>query len=273
MPSMPLAPRLQSTRGGSSRDRPEALDVAHGHRGGHEQRRLARQQRCRARRPPPAHTGRARRAPPPAPRRELVGAAPVLQPLPLRRPWRCRRGRPPDPRPAARARAAGSSASERLTTELGSCQAPSGSSATCVVEAEPRQPAAQRLGDRQVADAQHQVGLVGRGEARVAQQHVVVGDGGLAATGARQRVGQQRPAGGLRRSLAAAGASPLVALVATGDQHAPAGFGRPARAAPARRRARTRAAPCGARGGARRRGRCGRRGAPRRRPAARAAGS
>ena len=34
----------------------------------------------------------------------------------------------------------------------------------------------------------------------VAQQRVVVGDRGLAAAGARQRVGQQRPAGGLRRS-------------------------------------------------------------------------
>ena len=54
------------------------------------------------------------------------------------------------------------------------------------------QPLAQRLGGREVAEAQDEVGGVGGGEAGVAQQRVVVGDRGRAAARARQRLGEQR---------------------------------------------------------------------------------
>ena len=65
---------------------------------------------------------------------------------------------------------------------------------------------AQRLGRRQVADAQHEIGREHAAKRGVAQQRVVVGDRRRAAPRARQRVGQQRPAGRLgerRRGLAA----------------------------------------------------------------------
>jgi hypothetical protein len=200
---MPLAPRLHSTRGGSAR-RPERLDVAHRHRGGDEQRRLS----PAAARPARRHRRLAESSPcaeHPADRLRgaLVGAAPARQPVLIR----ARRG-------SARASAsscsaaAGSSASESLSTDAGSCQAPSGSSATCRIRRRgPASQLAQRLGDRQVADPQDEVGRHRRGERLVAQQRVVVRDRGIPAARARQRIGQQRPARGLAERAAAAPSS------------------------------------------------------------------
>jgi hypothetical protein len=78
------------------------------------------------------------------------------------------------------------------------------------------EPLAQRLAGRQVADADHRVGAVGDGEALGAQQVVVVGDGGGAAPGAGERIGQQRRAEGGRGGRQRGGEA-VVALVATGD--------------------------------------------------------
>ena len=65
------------------------------------------------------------------------------------------------------------------------------------------QPLAQRLGRRQVADAQDEVGPVRLGPGGVAQQRVVVGDRRRAAPRARERVGEQRdPRRGRRRRRA-----------------------------------------------------------------------
>ena len=118
-------------------DRPEALDVTHRHRGGHEQRRLGRQQRPQlgghrrlAEGVPVEHLRQ--RAAPPARR---PGASPPATPA---RPPAAPAGSPPAVSTASRSSTpAGSSASERLTIELGSCQAPSGSSATCSTEPSP----------------------------------------------------------------------------------------------------------------------------------------
>ncbi len=278
VPSMPLAPRLHSTRGGSGADRPERLDVAHRHRGGDEQGRRLRQQHPQLgreggsdRRPLPASVARIASAASSSALRQLAPAS--------RRPRRvglaagdvsgsrdrARRGR-------ARARAS------RESTQAGSCQAPSGSSATWRTSCKPRKPRAQRLGDRQVADAQDEVGRGAGGKRLVAQQRVVVGDRGIPAAGARQRVGQQRPAA--RRAE---------------RRRSPRRAGRPRRRARGARRPRNpapgsrdqllqRVAPSGraprdppwqarARGARRRAARSDRRAADRRRRAARAAGS
>ena len=70
-----------------------------------------------------------------------------------------------------------------------------GRSTTCSA---PGQPGAQRLGGGRVADPQHQLRGVGGGEARVAQQHVVVGHHVAQVVGAAaqpgRRLGQHRPA-------------------------------------------------------------------------------
>ena len=63
---------------------------------------------------------------------------------------------------------------------------------------EAHEPGPQRLGCRQVAGAQHDVGPVGVDERGVAQQRVVVRHGGIAPPAAAQRVGEHRPAGALR---------------------------------------------------------------------------
>ena len=155
VPSMPLAPRLESTRGGSVARRPEGLDVAHRHRGGDEQRRLVRAAARRARRRPrgslrpsspstpsdrlarrarrrcasvASQSGSARGASPPAPARRSVGG-----------------------RVAAASDVATSTRRRVLPGALGVER-----DLRHVVE--PREPRAQRLGRRQVADAQHEVG-------------------------------------------------------------------------------------------------------------------
>ena len=73
---------------------------------------------------------------------------------------------------------------------------------------EPVQPLAQRLGGRQVADAERRgPGACAAAQAGVAQQRVVVGDRRRAAARAGQRVGEQRDAGRARRTRASASPS------------------------------------------------------------------
>ena len=62
VPSMPFAPRLQSTARRVAAHRPEGLDVAHRHRGGDEQRRLLGQQHAELRRHRAARSGPPARA-------------------------------------------------------------------------------------------------------------------------------------------------------------------------------------------------------------------
>ncbi len=105
---------------------------------------------------------------------------------------------------------------------------------------EPREPLAQRLRRRQVADAQDRARAGRLRERRDAQQRVVVGDRAGAAARARERVGEQRPAGALAqrgrraRELAelAGGASPVARCGRARRRRA----ARPRRAARASRR-------------------------------------
>ena len=212
VPSMPLAPRLASTRGASVAGREERLDVAHRHRGGDDERGVAGGSRA----PSSAATRGSLRPRGSERRRDRA-----------RRP----RGRRAASRRASRGRGAGASRSPTVasvergsaptivaTAPAGSCQACSGSKATWIASAEAVQPLAQRLGGRQVADAQHEVGRVRRRPRGIAQQRVVVRDRRLAAAGAGQRLGEQRDRGALgergqRR------AELRVALRAPGDEH------------------------------------------------------
>ena len=114
----------------------------------------------------------------------LVGRAPRREPVPVACDSSASRARS--------SRACGGSASRRRAS--GSCHAPSGSNAIWAV-LEPGQPRAQRLGGRQLAGPEHELRRELLGELRVAQQQVVVGDRGRAASRARQRVGEQRDPG------------------------------------------------------------------------------
>ena len=150
VPSMPFAPRLASTRGGSSRAGAERLDVADRHRGGDDQRRRRRAapRRARAATRGSLELVAERRAI--AARGRVVGGAPARRATPGRRRDGARRAR--------RASARGSAASARVDDAApGPARRPRGRSATCA-RVERRQPRAQRLGGRQVADAQHDVG-------------------------------------------------------------------------------------------------------------------
>ena len=102
-----------------------------------------------------------------------------------------------------RASRAGSSASESLSTDAGSCHAPSGSSATCGVARGPRASLRSGFETGRSPTRSTRSGVEARGEALVAQQRVVVGDRRIAAPRAGQRVGEQRPAGAARNAAAA----------------------------------------------------------------------
>ena len=183
----------------------ERLDVAHRHRGGDDERRLGRQ----------AHA-------------ELCGDARLGQPVaasPRSRPPRSgRRASTPRARrgPCAAAPAparAGRRSRSWRPRRAGSCHACLGVERDLQRAVEPVQPLAQRLGGREVADAQDEVGRVRGGEAGVAQQRVVVRDGGGAAAGARERVGEQRQRERVRKP-GERRAEPGVALAAPGDDDA-----------------------------------------------------
>ena len=180
--------------------REERLDVAHRHRGGDDERRLGRQ---RATPSSAATRGSLSSAGASAAAIALRGRA--VGARASRRATRAR-GR----RGAVRERVErrrGSAATIVATAPAGSCHAASGSNATCSASSSAVQPLAQRLGGRQVADAQHEVGRVRGGPVGVAQQRVVVGDRGRAAARAGQRVGEQRHRRPARRSAASAAPS------------------------------------------------------------------
>ena len=169
VPSIPLAPRLASTRGG----------------------RLAR----------PGRTSR-RRAPASRRRRRAVASAGSATPSSAA----TRGSLSPSRASASRSRrargAVGARARRRATPARALARAPIGVERRARVGGDDRadaprrvlprglgverdlerveagEPRAQRLGGRQVADAQHEVGRVRGGEAGVAQQRVVVGDRG-----------------------------------------------------------------------------------------------
>ena len=259
VPSMPLAPRLQSTRGGSVADRPEGLDVAHRHRGGDEQRRLLRQQHAELGRPP-----RARRGAWPSSTAPIASAARSSAPAParpatsaLRR--ACRRAAAARRASFAHSRAQRGGGLERQRAaddRAGSCHAPSGSSATwarrsrappasCAAAWRPagRRPAAPgRAGARRRSLGR----AAARRSGRPRPSPRRAPDSGSASSGqpaARGEASRPRPS------------EPVVALVAPGDEHAPAGAGDElAQLLPRRRRGRA----------GRRRG--ARRGAPSARP-------
>ena len=94
---------------------------------------------------------------------------------------------------------------------------------------------AQRLGGRQVADAQHELGRARRAEGRVAQQRVVVRDRRRAAARARQRVGEQRQRRRASAKRRERGAEPRVALARARRRAARAGAARAPRPACRRR--------------------------------------
>ena len=178
----------------------ERLDVAHRHRGGDHERRVGRQ--------PHAELGRDARL------RELaeragdgdgggaVGTAPAVEPgAVLARLLR-----------RQHARVGGHDRADAPRRVLPGGLGIEGD----LQRVEPVQPLAQRLGGREVAEAQDEVGGVGGGEAGVAQQRVVVGDRGGTAAGAGQRLGEQRqrePVGEPRQRRA----EPGVALAAARD--------------------------------------------------------
>ena len=201
---MPLAPRLESTRGGASRAgknvstsrtgiEEATTSTASGGSRTPSSAATRGSERARARR------GRDRFG------RRPVGAAPVLQPAALLA-RRLRR---------QHARVGGDDRRHRAGRVLPRVLGVEGDLQRAV---EPVQPLAQRLRGREVADAQHEVGRVG-GPVGVAQQRVVVRDRRRAAAGAGERVGQQRQ----RERVGERGerlAQPGVALAAAGDDHA-----------------------------------------------------
>ena len=204
VPSMPLAPRLDSTRGGRGARREERLDVADRHRGGDDERRVRRQPHAQLGGDARLAAGRRGRRATPAIAPAAARSGPVHA---SSQPWRaaCAARRTASASSTARGSARDQG---RRPAPAGSCQAFSGSKAICSVRVvQAREPLAQRLGRRQVADAQHERrGTRAAPERGVAQQRVVVRDGGRPAAGAGRAA---RPAAARRRCSAnAASAAP-----------------------------------------------------------------
>ena len=205
VPSMPLAPRLASTRGGASR---AGKNVSRSRTGIEEATTsvasggsAAPSSRGDPRLGQPGGAESARAI---APRRRRSARVPALEPAAVA----ARFSRSPSASSARAGRRRGSSRRRRP----GPARRPRGRSATCSASSRPREPAAQRLGGRQVADAEDEVGRVRGGPAR-----------GRAAA---RRSGRSRPGRGGRRTAGrrAAGSRPAAA--------------KPASAAPAPGRAR-----------------------------------
>ena len=136
----------------------------------------------RARRRPAARDSSSPRACRDRVRRGRVGRAPVTQPA------AGRRGTSALPRGPATSTRYGA-LTRRPTTESGSCHASSGSKRD-LSGVESREPGAQRLGGREIADAHDELRAVLGCELRIAQQQVVVGD--------RRRPPRARPRAGRR---------------------------------------------------------------------------
>ncbi len=150
--------------------REEQLDVTDRHRGSDEQGRVGRQ--------PFADPGGDKRLGQllaerlvDRPAGDVVGGAPAGEPVGVLRP--VRRARCEQVGRARSQRRERIAAVDRGQRAGGSWYAPSGSSASCSTSASDGEPVAQRLGGRQIADANHEVGPHRDGEAIVAQQQVV----------------------------------------------------------------------------------------------------
>ncbi len=176
VPSIPLAPRFESTRGPSARAGRKVSTS-----------RIGIDEATNNVASDPSHS----------PRR---AATQRLRQLALRgcprqrRPRRDRRrAKSPASHPAtSRPSGCGSGLRSRMpTTASGSCQRLWGSKAIWGTSASDCQPGAQRLGGGQIAEAKDEIGAVLVREDLVAQQQVVMGDGRLAPTRARQRIGEQ----------------------------------------------------------------------------------
>ena len=170
-------------------DGEERLDVAHRHRGGDDERRLGRQQRAElggdARLVEPGRPDRRARSPaPPRGRRRARRRASSCPCACAAASW-----------PARRASCAGRRRRSSPTAPAGSCQARLGVEAD-LQRVEPRQPRAQRLGGRQVADAQHEV----RARARPAPRRAAARRSGRSPPGRGGRRTAARPAAGSRRA-------------------------------------------------------------------------
>ncbi len=188
-------------------DGPEALDVPHGHRGGDEQGRTRRHQHSQlgghGRLGEPRRSDHARDRLGGA----LVGAAPAGPASPRRtRRTACAR------RSSASAGSSGKTRRQhaggilpgalRVERDLGGA-------------GQRGQPAAQRLGDRKVADPDDEVRREAVEPRLVPEDRVVVGDRRLAAARAGERVGEQRPA---RRAAPAPPRAGRAAARARGDR-------------------------------------------------------
>ena len=225
VPSMPLAPRLASTRGGASRTRAERLDVADRHRGGDEHASPRRGSAAELARDARLAELVAERRGDRAARRRASAARQDVEPRRLGRGGARRRAR--------RSVGAGRRRGLVRRRRAGSCQAPSGSNATWRASSSAGQPLRSGLEVGRSPTRSTGSGAWRGGEARVAQQRVVVRDRRRAAARARERVGEQR-ASRPRREGRDRAASAVVALVAPGTRRTRALAGalerRPARA-------------------------------------------
>ena len=211
-PSMPLAPRLLRKRASAprGRERPPGLGSACS-------------TRCRSGR----HRGGRGRGRGEVRARSARRGSPAPLPAPRARPAR-RRATGPVPGRSSPSRAAqpeassvGSARSSAAARRVGSFQPQLGSTTICV-RTRGRQPGAQRLAGRHLAEAQDEVGPHRLAEALVAQQVVVGADDVGAVVGAaaqlRGRLGEDREAGGageVGERLAQLGIE-----LAAGDDHA-----------------------------------------------------
>ncbi len=220
VPSMPLAPRLDSTRnrrGGPGWE--ERLDVAHRHRGGHDHQGLVG--RAQSRSSPDTRgslssgpKGRSDRA------RGVTGPA-ACQPAPATTcPCAACGAAPPGATPSSR-RVRGSPMI--VSTEAsGSCQAASASNAICTAP-DDGQPRAQGLRGRQVTHPQHEVGRVRLGKRVGAQERVVVRDRRGPTARAGQRIRRAAGSRRARRTRPAVERQPRVALGRARHEHGPRG--------------------------------------------------
>ena len=211
-PSMPLAPRLASTRGGASRTGQKVSTS----RTGIEDATTS------------VASGGSRTPSSAATRGSHSPAGPSAAAI---APAAARSGRGPGLEPVAGPRAARQALLQRVEdrARVGGRQRRHGARGVLPrglgierdlqrVLRQAAEPLAQRLGRRQVAHPQHELRRVRGGPRGVAQQRVVVGDGGRSAPRAGGRLGQQRHAGAVREARERR-AELRVALRPPGDEH------------------------------------------------------
>ena len=238
VPSIPLAPRLESTRGGvvarrgrTSRRRAPAS----------RRRRPASRRRGSAAPSSAATRGSLRPSPPSA---RAIAAAAARSARRQRSSQSRSRGARCRSRQRGERGARVGGEHDRRDAPAGSCHAPSGSNAICSASSSPCSHWRSGLEVGRSPTRSTSSGACAPREGRVAQQRVVVRDRGGAAARAGQRLGEQRDRGAVGER-GERGAEPRVALGAPGDQHARAGAlelgGEPSTTPGAARRGATRA--------------------------------